>query len=49
MHEDAYSLAILNPDDLEEIKELEQRFSDRIGHPISLIAYQANTENDKSD
>ncbi|WP_186438509.1 hypothetical protein [Cohnella terricola] len=44
-----YSLATLDPEELEEIRKMEQRMSDKAGHTISLIAYEAHEANDSSD
>jgi hypothetical protein len=41
MYEDIYSLALLKPEDLEEIREIEQRLSDKTGQSIALVAYKA--------
>ncbi|WP_167747013.1 hypothetical protein [Cohnella luojiensis] len=45
MHEESFSLAALQPEEVEEIKEMELRMSEKVGHPISLIAYQADLAN----
>jgi hypothetical protein len=42
MYEDMYSLAKLMPDEIEEIREVEQRLTTKKGQAISLIAYQAD-------
>jgi hypothetical protein len=43
MHEDMlYSLALLKPEEVEEIQETEQRLSKKTGQSITLIAYQAD-------
>jgi len=44
-----YSLATLDPDELEEIRKMERRMSDKAGHPISLIAYEADEADESSD
>lgn len=44
MYEELYSLALLKPEEIDEIKEMERRMSDRVGHPISLVAYQAEAD-----
>jgi hypothetical protein len=42
MYEDIYSLALLKPEDVEEIREMEQRLSNKTGQSIALIAYKAD-------
>ncbi len=49
MYEEMYSLALLKPEEVEEVREMERRLSDKIGQPISLIAYQADIANGKPD
>lgn len=49
MYEELYSIANLKPDDVEEIKNMEHRMSEKVGHPISLIAYQAESIRGKFD
>lgn len=49
MHEESFSLATLKPEDIEEIKEMELRMSEKVGSPISLIAYQADIASGKPD
>lgn len=41
IYEDLYSLAELEPHDLEEIQRFEQRLSSKFGHSISIVAYQS--------
>ncbi|WP_239615919.1 hypothetical protein [Cohnella mopanensis] len=49
MYEDLYSLAMLKPEEVEEIKDLELRMSERTGQRISLVAYQADIASGKPD
>ncbi|MCD9022361.1 hypothetical protein [Cohnella silvisoli] len=49
MNEDLYSLAMLKPDEVEEIREIEQRLSKKTGQSIALIAYQAEVANGAPD
>ncbi|WP_158602413.1 hypothetical protein [Cohnella endophytica] len=44
MHEEMYSLALLKPEEIEEIREMEQRMTERVGYPISLIAYHGEAD-----
>jgi hypothetical protein len=39
--EEHFSIAKLEPNELEEIQAIEQRLSSKLGHSISIIAYQA--------
>jgi hypothetical protein len=36
-----FSIAELRPEEIEEIRKMERKMSDRSGHAISLIAYEA--------
>ncbi|RED57545.1 hypothetical protein [Cohnella lupini] len=47
MYEEMYSLALLKPEEVEEIREMEQRLSEKIGQPISLIAYRTDIASGK--
>jgi len=49
MYEELYSLATLKPEEVEEIKDLEARMSERTGQRISLIAYQADVAGGQPD
>jgi hypothetical protein len=42
MYEDMYSLALLKPEDVEEIREIEQRLNDKTGQTIAMIDYKAD-------
>ncbi|MFC5469777.1 hypothetical protein ACFPPD_13670 [Cohnella suwonensis] len=44
--ENSFSLAMLKPDEVEEIRAMEQKMSEKVGHPISLIVYQADIGED---
>lgn len=46
-YEELFSLAKLEPNEIEEIQTIEQRLSSKFGQSISLVAYQAETK-DKS-
>ncbi len=49
MFEDRYSPALLKPEEIEEIQEIEQRLSNKTGQPITIIAYQANNIDGTND
>jgi hypothetical protein len=40
MNDDHYSIASLKPDQVDEIQKVEQRLTEKLGQPITLIAYQ---------
>jgi hypothetical protein len=40
MNDDQYSIANLKPDQVDEIQKVEQRLTEKLGLPITLIAYQ---------
>lgn len=44
MKDEHYTIANLEPDQIEEIRQAEQHLSSKLGYPISLIAYQADSE-----
>jgi hypothetical protein len=49
MYEELYSLATLKPEEVDEIKDLEARMSERSGQRISLVAYQADAASGQPD
>ncbi|MFC5401685.1 hypothetical protein [Cohnella soli] len=46
INENSFSLALLKPDEVEEVRAMEQKMTEKVGHPISLIAYQADVDED---
>ncbi|WP_373230844.1 hypothetical protein [Cohnella sp.] len=44
MNEDQYTFASLRQDLVEEIQQAEQRLSEKLGHPITLIAYEVDSK-----
>ena len=44
MDENNYSIANLNQEELGEIKRYEQQLSEKLGHPIALIAYDRDEQ-----
>ncbi|PRX67015.1 hypothetical protein B0G52_11524 [Cohnella sp. SGD-V74] len=43
-----FTIADLEPEELEEVRNMEQKLSESAGHTISLIAYEAGQENPAS-
>ncbi|MFC4303379.1 hypothetical protein [Cohnella boryungensis] len=44
-----YAIAALEPEQLDELRTMERRLSERAGHPISLVAYEAAPGSTDSD
>jgi len=40
-----FTIAALKPEELEEVRIMERKLSERNGHAISLIAYEASDAN----
>jgi hypothetical protein len=43
MNDDQYSIANLKPDQVDENQKVEQRLTEKLGQPITLIAYQMDS------
>jgi hypothetical protein len=43
MNDDHYSIANLKPDQVDEIQNVEQKLTEKLGQPITLIAYQMDS------
>ncbi|MFB9278311.1 hypothetical protein [Cohnella cellulosilytica] len=48
MEQPNFTLAVLKPEELEEVRKTERKLSDSVGHTISLIAYEADPESPES-
>jgi hypothetical protein len=49
MNDDHYSIANLKPDQVDEIQNVEQKLTEKLGQPITLIAYQMDSRNQAKD
>jgi hypothetical protein len=43
MNDEHYTIANLKPDQVDEIQNVEQKLTEKLGQPITLIAYQMDS------